>query len=275
MENLNVTVLTGGRYHCTPSWSKVTGKSDNCYKFYFVTAGDAMLRLSGQWYPLMGGHAYFINGYELEQQQCSQSMDLYWLHIVTHSQILNLFLKTLQPIHSWRMETALFSSLDLEQLTQLFIEPESDHSVPRESIDLSLQCLVHGLIQLLIADMSRNQGAPEMPVSQVILQKLQPSLDYIHAHYCEKIPLDQIAHQTFLSKAYFLRLFKSCFQQTPYQYILQLRLNEAARLLSRTNQPIRQISDSLGFNTQFHLTKVFKSYYHCTPSDYRNKRMLP
>ena len=275
MENLNLSILTGGYYHCTPSWDTVKRNRDACYKIYFPMDGEAQIKVRGTWYPLVSGQAYFINGFELEQQSCSHSMHVYWLHFTPQSQILNLHLKSLQPVYSWGANALWPALLDTTQIADLFFDPESDHSIPRESIDLSLQCSIHGLIHLMIADMSKSQEASKENISPILLQKLQPALGYIHANYAENITLEEMARQAFLSKAYFLRLFKSCYKQTPYQYLLTVRMQEAARLLSRTNLSVKQISDRLGYCNQFHLAKAFKSYYQCSPLAYRQKRLLP
>lgn len=54
-------------------------------------------------------------------------------------------------------------------------------------------------------------------------------------------------------------------------YINKLRLERAAQLLSHTDKSIMEIADSLGFNNQRYFSTVFKQYYNCTPTAYRNR----
>lgn len=54
-------------------------------------------------------------------------------------------------------------------------------------------------------------------------------------------------------------------------YVNKLRLNEALLLLMSSDHSILEISQMVGFSTVNYFNKIFKSKYHCSPREYKNK----
>jgi len=72
-----------------------------------------------------------------------------------------------------------------------------------------------------------------------------------------------------LSSAHVSRIFKSNFGQTPIEYIIQKRLQLAARTLSRTDDKITDVAFDCGFENLFYFYRCFKMQYGSTPVAYR------
>jgi AraC family transcriptional regulator len=72
-----------------------------------------------------------------------------------------------------------------------------------------------------------------------------------------------------VSRYYFVRLFKNSTGLTPYQYLIECRLEKAKDLLINTQLPISNIAHLSGFATHSHLTKVFQKHLSITPKIYR------
>lgn len=104
--------------------------------------------------------------------------------------------------------------------------------------------------------------------------KLQQVLDYIHAHLTEDISLDEIAQSIDMSRYYFVRSFKQAMGVTPYQYVLQQRIEQAKILLNQRHISIAQIALSCGFANQSHFNKAFRKMTGTTATAYRNATYL-
>lgn len=100
-------------------------------------------------------------------------------------------------------------------------------------------------------------------------QRLQVT-DYIHDHLADEIQLSDLADLLGLSQFHFSRLFKQSIGITPYQYVLQQRVERAKQLLKTTELPIMEIALLCGFSSHSHLGKWFRQLVGMTPKAFRN-----
>lgn len=92
--------------------------------------------------------------------------------------------------------------------------------------------------------------------------------DYMQANLSRSLSLADIAASCDLSPSYFARRFKSTTGVPPHQYLMQLRVEQAKRLLNGT-LPIVEVALECGFSHQEHLTSVFRRFTGATPAVYR------
>ena len=72
-----------------------------------------------------------------------------------------------------------------------------------------------------------------------------------------------------LSQFHFSRLFKQSLGLSPYQYLIEQRIERAKQLLKETNQSILDIALNCGYNSHSHLSKQFRQVTGMTPKAYR------
>ncbi|WFR63878.1 AraC family transcriptional regulator [Paenibacillus amylolyticus] len=100
---------------------------------------------------------------------------------------------------------------------------------------------------------------------------LQRVLDYIHSAYTGPMDIDSMAMVAHQSRHHFMRSFKALTGTTPYQYLLNLRVEEASRRLRLTTDSVTKISYDLGFSSVSQLYRAFQRVYVMTPMQYRNQ----
>jgi transcriptional regulator GlxA family with amidase domain len=66
-------------------------------------------------------------------------------------------------------------------------------------------------------------------------------------------------------------LFKEATGESIMATLLKLRLSQARRLLEFTNRPVGEIARSVGFQSSFHFSRQFKSFYGLSPQIYRKE----
>jgi AraC family transcriptional regulator len=103
-----------------------------------------------------------------------------------------------------------------------------------------------------------------------LYKRLCYSLDYIHSYYNRELNLDELSRIACLSKYHYLRLFKTVFRQSPYQYLLHLRLEKAKQLLKTTQIPVTEISVLLGFQNITSFSRLFHQRYQHSPLQCRS-----
>ena len=97
---------------------------------------------------------------------------------------------------------------------------------------------------------------------------------WLQQHFDENIDLDALARANGFSRASFFRKWKQVFSISPAQYILDLKLEAAARFLLETDLPISAIVREIRYcgPTPFH--KRFSQKYGMTPDQYRKYRKV-
>jgi AraC family transcriptional regulator len=112
---------------------------------------------------------------------------------------------------------------------------------------------------------------PHLPVYEGGLpqRQLLQVLDYINDHLHLDIKLTDLAALSGMSQFHFSHLFKQSIGTSPYQYLLQQRVERAKQLLKQTERSIMDISLLCGFNSHSHLSKQFRQVTGITPKAYR------
>jgi AraC family transcriptional regulator len=102
--------------------------------------------------------------------------------------------------------------------------------------------------------------------------KLRQVTDWMAEHVAEEFNLDRLAARVGLSKFHFHRLFKGALGVSPSQYYIDLRMNEARRLLRETKKSIVDVALEVGYANPSHFAQLFRRETGLTPSEYRRQR---
>ncbi|MGG4552698.1 response regulator [Paenibacillus humicus] len=92
---------------------------------------------------------------------------------------------------------------------------------------------------------------------------------YIEEHYKENITLDSMASMIYMNPYYFSSFFKKHTGQNFKQYLTEVRMKHAVRLLLETDMMIYEISDRVGYNNARHFSDMFKKMYGKLPQEYK------
>lgn len=97
---------------------------------------------------------------------------------------------------------------------------------------------------------------------------------YINNHFKEDLNLDQLADQCGLNKFYLVHSFKKATGTTPINYLNQLRLQEAEKLLKTTDLPVAEIAQDVGFSSQNGFSQSFRRFKGVSPTRYRQAQKV-
>lgn len=90
---------------------------------------------------------------------------------------------------------------------------------------------------------------------------------FIEANYTSRFNLEDLAKEGYLSKFHLLRLFKQEIGLVPFTYQLQLKLNEARKLIFK-KKSLTEVAYELCFTDQSHFINTYKKYTELTPGDF-------
>ncbi len=94
----------------------------------------------------------------------------------------------------------------------------------------------------------------------------------VRHHLFDSVTTTEIANELYFSRAYLSSKFKADTGENLSDFIRKEKIAEAKRLLRYTDKPIVAISSYLGFSSQSHFNRVFKSVTGKTPKEYRLNR---
>lgn len=100
-------------------------------------------------------------------------------------------------------------------------------------------------------------------------QELSTPIDYIQEHFAGHISVEELAAACNLSVSALERRFKKHLKKTPHQYITEVRLEHARRLLLETQKSIGTIALETGFADHSHFTRTFSKHFGEPPSSLR------
>ncbi|MBQ7574799.1 MAG: helix-turn-helix transcriptional regulator [Clostridia bacterium] len=100
---------------------------------------------------------------------------------------------------------------------------------------------------------------------------IDEAIKFIETNFNSELTLDTIAQHISLSPIHFHNKFKAVTGKTPHQFLNEIRLNRAKKLLVSTNMKLSQIAYECGFSSQAYFNYVFKKHMNMTPREYMKK----
>jgi len=120
-----------------------------------------------------------------------------------------------------------------------------------------------------ITEMVNNLPPVKQATRIELYKRLSRAMDVLRSNFCGEVSLDQLAAEACLSKYHFLRLFRTAYGLSPYQYMQQLRIEKARILLANSGKPIADIATLLGFDNSQSFSRLFFQKMGLYPTQYR------
>lgn len=96
---------------------------------------------------------------------------------------------------------------------------------------------------------------------------------FIGIHYFEPAyDIESLSQQSRLPEAVIVQVIKNKTGLTFKQFLNNIRINEAERLLSETDLPVNELAEKVGFNTREHFNRLFKSQTGRNPLEVRKNK---
>ncbi|MBD3314923.1 MAG: helix-turn-helix domain-containing protein [Chitinivibrionales bacterium] len=238
--------------HTHPSYSIVVAFDDYCQ----IRMGETILRAR---YGTMSVMSPGIPHQELAAERQARYMAVLIDKAFFEKQ---LALYDITDVPTFRGE--LYSSNDRIVTTLKEFLTEYEEASPGHELLLDAGCLkvVHLVIRQIFAiGASAARLGGRVSVSRAV--------EFIHGHYGEKLSVNDIAHEANLSASHFSRVFKAEMGVSPMDYLMEVRLDCAKRMLRVGEATISQIALECGFNASAYLSQCFAKKFGMSPSDFR------
>ncbi|SHO50803.1 response regulator transcription factor [Anaerocolumna xylanovorans] len=105
-------------------------------------------------------------------------------------------------------------------------------------------------------------------------QKINKALAFIQENYNRDLNMAVVSNHISMNYSLFSYCFKEFIGMNFINYLKNIRINEAKRLLEETDEKILDISSMIGYENEKHFTKLFRSVTGVTPSEYRKNAQV-
>lgn len=98
---------------------------------------------------------------------------------------------------------------------------------------------------------------------------IKKAIAFMEERYSSNITLEDIAKEVNISPYHLVRLFKSETGKTPFEFLTNIKIDQAKKLIMHSNFNMTEISDICGFANASHFSNVFKKKTGYTPSEFK------
>jgi AraC family transcriptional regulator len=104
--------------------------------------------------------------------------------------------------------------------------------------------------------------------------RIRAAVEFIETCFADAISLDQLAKAAGMSRFHFSRAFREQVGESPYRFLIKLRLRRAARLLRIKNVSVTEAALTVGFQDLSRFARMFRAEFGCAPAKYGESRSL-
>ncbi len=256
-----LAVVCGGLEHCTADYA-IARESFPFYSIEYVLRGRGALKLGRHPCDLRPG-CLFAYGPGIAHHITSDPDDplvKYFVDFKGTEAVRLLASCKLAPGHVSKVFPA-------QALQPLFDEIIQAGSLPRRGGAALCRKLLECLALRIDGARAPMEGAETLAFATY-----QHCRQFVETHFRRLRTLEQIAGECHVNHAYLCRLFQRYDQQTPYQYLIRLKMNFAAEQLQQRNALVKQIAEQAGFTDPFHFSRVFTTVFGVSPAAFRRLR---
>jgi AraC-like DNA-binding protein len=128
-------------------------------------------------------------------------------------------------------------------------------------------------LEEIILFLSRKYSQISIPKAKSLV-RIGKAIDFIENNFNSNIYVQQLAELSFMSVRNFQRIFKDATGLSPNDYLLELRVQHASKLLTETDSAIYDVSEQVGISDWFYFSKAFKKKFGVSPLKYRKQNKI-
>ncbi|MHA2876535.1 helix-turn-helix domain-containing protein [Vibrio campbellii] len=269
-----------GHHHCDFAAHK-----HDFSELFLVVSGSGKHTVAEYEYPLHKGDVFVING-DIE----------HGFRDVNKLKIINLMFDSNTPffeIPSMRQLSGYQAMFKVEPIARQTTEYKAKLTLDRQQLpeierllstlkaeyeasQPGFEVMLTSLMQQLVIALSRmyQDQSQELPQTTLALSR---ALVFIEQHFSDVgVNSDAIAKAAFISKRQLERLFRQFLDTSPNQYLRDVQLNYATKLLCEENErSVQHIAEQCGFSDSNYFSKCFKQKFQHSPRSYRKEHFLP
>lgn len=252
----------------------------------YIEEGMLNLKIGASDYLAKAGDIFFVNSKELhlmgsEDGKVKYYTFLFPIDFVSFQTLDEFEGEIILPIKNMQMQfPKMIADKEVADIVRLYIKKiirlNTDdktgdidvYSKRKEEIKRNIQTKIN---LLEIIQELYDKGCFSEVANPAKTEMQREILNYIQDNYMDKITLAMLAQQFHMSEKYVSNYFVQNFHLPFSNYVVHLRLTEAAKLLETTDLPVTEVGIQVGFYNTSYFIRAFKNAYGMAPLQYRKK----
>ena len=259
--NFDLNVDHYGAEICAKNYSFGPTVRDN-YVLHFIVDGKGKFTIDGITTQLKTGDMFILPKGKVAFYQADGEHPWTYLWVgFSGSKAENILSKTQLLDHYFCHSTLESKVLDqIVKLTQ-FRDQKLD-----DVTELQLTAELYKLLAFLMKEFP----SKAMSDSSILIQNyIKQAKKIIHTQYGNPLKISDIAKKLNLNRSYLYKIFKEETDYSLKDYLIQIRMEKSADLLTSTTFHISEIANAVGFPDALAFSKAFKKHFGQSPSHYR------
>ncbi len=245
----------------------------DCYELYYLYSGERYYFIKDKTYHVEGGSLVLIKPYEIH---CTAN----FAECGYDRLLINFkeeFIKDLLPVCKEENPLLCFDeavhTIVLNPKEKQFVETLLETMVAeKEKGDICESPYMQFSLMQLLLFINKNNRRPASDIDSYANsthKSIAEITGYINNHYTENLSLNTISDLFYISPCYFSRTFKKLCGISFSEYLNNVRVKEARKLLYKTDMQITNVAEAVGFGSTTHFNRVFKTLTGMGPLAYR------
>jgi AraC-like DNA-binding protein len=260
-KSIPLAIISGGCEHCASNY-EIHRATFPFYSIEYVVRGQGTLKLQNRNHVLKPG-SIFSYGPGVRQDIIANSKDPPVKYFVDFTGE-----KSEEILRLCRLSAGsaaqVFPATELQSIFDEIIRcGQRSSPLSQELCAKLLECMA-----LEIAE----SGAPHHTAEALSFTTYRQCRQHIEKNFQRLKTLRQVAQECHLNAAYLCRLFQRYDHQSPFQYLLRLKLNQAAEMLNQPGALVKNVADQIGFGDPYHFSRAFKTVFGISPGAFRRLR---
>ncbi|MDX8044544.1 AraC family transcriptional regulator [Gracilibacillus sp. S3-1-1] len=235
------------------------------YQLLYTLEGTGKILLDGKEYSLEQDRVTFIT--PLTTHAISSDNKLTMLVLAFDRRIIDSSNKALfETLYESKfIELNPFNSSEIRQLLRTMLYEQAHQSLYQQ---IALRTYLSQLLLLIARGSNTNE---QTDANTIRAERLK---EYIDSHYFEWIQAEDLASRLGISTRYMNTIFKDTYNVTPIQYLTEVRVRLAKKMLADTDKDIASICFEVGFESISTFYRTFKNITELSPHKYRTKQQF-
>ena len=235
--------ISAGHQKCEPLYLRGLKKIDY-YVIHYVIEGKGVLAINDKVYKIHKQQAFIIppNTRYFYQSDEKEPWEYIWIDF--DGSYAECLLNLKSPVATIKSD-----NFQLVEKCREYAGQEADY--------------LAGLLFLIITDITKKP---------TISNYVRAAKKYITSYYSQNIKIEEIAGTIGLDRKYLAKIFKNSTNKTMSDFLLEVRMRNAAGIISNGETSITAIASAVGFDDPLFFSRQFKKHFGVSPTEFIRDR---